>query len=96
MEQPDIMAIVSWCRQVEDPMERMRSATRIGDEIRDHVLTEIAGIRRLATVEARQVLIDGGMPAMEATRKLAEMVGQSTQTISRMIAERRAYGYEGV
>lgn len=89
---PDILEVVYWLQRVKDPVERIKLSTLMGDEARDQLLPELASVRRLATVEARQHLMNQGMTATEATRALAEQVGMSPQTVMRMISERKAYG----
>lgn len=91
-QQPEILAIVHWLQGITDPVERIRQATLLIDEARDHLLPELASVRRLAAVEARKRLVDEGMSVFEANRFLGENVGMSPQTIMRLISERKHYG----
>lgn len=89
---PDLLEVVYWLNSLTDPVEQIKFATILGDQARDELLPEIASVRRLATVKARKKLMDQGMSAYEANRLLADQVGQSPQTIMRLISERRQYG----
>lgn len=91
---PDILEVVYWLNQIEDPVERIKRATLLGDEARDQLLPELASVRRLATVAARKQLMTSGdgMSATQATHLLAEKIGMSVQTVMRMISERKHYG----
>lgn len=89
---PDLLDIVYWLQHLADPVERMKLATLYADRARDELLPELASVRRLATVQARTALMEQGHTATEATRILAQQVGMSTQTVARMISERKQYG----
>lgn len=92
-EQPDLLAIVTWVQNLEDPEEQLIKAGELWDQNQNMVQIELAGLRRKAAVRARQRLIDQGMGATEATRVLAERVGQSPQTIARLLYEAPGYGH---
>lgn len=89
---PDVLELVYWVREIEDPIQRFVEATRFGDEARGSLLPELAAQRRQAAHEARQALIRAGMNATEATRRVAQLANSTPQTIGRMISEKDAYG----
>lgn len=88
----DLLEVVHQLREVEDPVERFKIATAAIDQVRDHLIVELAALRREAAVDARNKLIDSGMRRGEANRALAAASGTSTQTIARMINEQVQYG----
>lgn len=92
---PDVLEPVYWIREIQDPIERFKLATRFGDEARGSLLPELAALRRAAAHEARQRLIVGGMNATEATREVARLADSTPQTVGRMISERQQYGVRG-
>lgn len=92
-EEYDLLDIVHRLGEVDNPVEKFRLATTAIDEVRDHLIVELAAVRREAAVQARQVLIDEqGLKRGEANRELAHLSGTSVQTIARMINEQTAYG----
>lgn len=91
-EHPDVLELVYWLREVSDEVERMKLATLLGDRVKDELLPEIAAVRRLSAVAARDKLIKSGLTAADATLELARESRQSPQTIMRLISERRQYG----
>lgn len=90
----DLFALVRWVKSLPTPEAQLAAATDLGDRVRDTLLPELAGIRRLAAVTARKELIKQGVPATEATKQLAQKVGASPQTINRLLTERGQYGYQ--
>lgn len=94
VDQLNIHAMVDWVNDIEDPVDAAVAATVLVDRVRDQLLPELAAVRRIKTVMARQKLTNEGMRATDATRELAAKMGMSPQTINRMYTERRAYGYQ--
>jgi transcriptional regulator GlxA family with amidase domain len=96
VDQLDIHLMVEWVNELTDPVEQMVASTILIDRVRDQLMPELAAIRRNSTVRARQHLIQTGLRATDATRKLAELSGQSPQTVNRMFQERHSYGGDNV
>ncbi len=107
--QPDVLEVVGWLKQLEDPVARLASATEHVDKARDELLPELAGIRRTAAMQARKVLTAPHEPdkcpgldqqcavghqVTEANQIMAQVSGMSPQTVVRLIAEYRQYGGE--
>lgn len=91
-DQPNIMGIIDWLRDMKDPGECLVIATALIDQVRTDLLPELAAVRRQRAYEARSELVSGGMSVAEANLTLAKQVGASPQTIMRLITEKGAYG----
>lgn len=90
---PDMMDLVHWLRNLSDPVEGLREATLAIDEARSTLLPELAAVRRAMADTGRSKLVEEeGLSLTEATRRLAELVGASPQTVMRLIGERSSYG----